>query len=50
MPRRQTTDQGSVLTYAEVRERIGDTRSYLLLGNAFSIVCSRSRVCKGHML
>lgn len=42
MPRRQATDQDSVLTYAEVRERIGDTQSYLLLGNGFSIACHES--------
>lgn len=39
MPRRQASDKSTVLTYTEVRERIGDTRSYLLLGNGFSIAC-----------
>lgn len=39
MPRRQTSEQSMVLTYEEVRERIGEKRSYLLLGNGFSIAC-----------
>ena len=41
MPRRQASDQSTVLTYAKVRERIGDTRSYLLLGNGFSMLVTR---------
>ena len=30
----------SILTYEEVRRRIGGARSYLLLGNGFSIACN----------
>src|SRR6266705_4165579 len=40
MPRisgRQTN--GGLLYYSEVRRRIGDRTSYLLLGNGFSIAC-----------
>jgi hypothetical protein len=29
----------TILTYQEVRRRIGNGRSYLLLGNGFSIAC-----------
>jgi len=39
MPTRQSRNQAAVLTYEEVRERIGERRSYLLLGNGFSIAC-----------
>ena len=40
MPRRPSERSDSrLLTYDEVRRRIGDKRSYLLLGNGFSIAC-----------
>lgn len=40
MPRRAAAPADStILTYEEVRRRIGDKRSYLLLGNGFSIAC-----------
>jgi hypothetical protein len=40
MPRRPSERlDGTILTYNEVCRRIGNSRSYLLLGNGFSIAC-----------